>query len=114
MTSRTNKVLLNLDVENSNIEDLTSSYKRMSLDLLECSQHIPGEDAKRDQEMAEREGQLLSRQDDILTRVAAVDINSNKEAGILANFWMELNKAEDNERPTDRLFMTLCQHIQTL
>jgi len=114
MTSQTKAMVPGLENDISQPWDLTSSYKLASLDLLECGEHIPGADSTVDKDMTERENRLLSRQDDILARIAALDISSAEDANILANFWMDLHKSDDNERPSDKLVMSLCRYIQAL
>ena len=88
------------ETETQTLAYLKSNYERLSLDLIVCAQHIPGEDLRADQEMQEREERLLSSQEDILEQLANYTISSEAESTELADFWSDLHKTEDSDLPS--------------
>lgn len=93
--------------ESNTLQSLKSEYKLLSLKLLECGQHIPGSDNTVDQEMAEREDRLITQQEDILDRVAALNISSKDEAGLLADLWMDVSSSEADPLPSNQLVKSI-------
>ena len=93
--------------ESNTLQSLKSEYKLLSLKLLECGQHIPGSDHIIDQEMAEREDRLITQQEDILDRVAALNISSKDEAGLLADLWMDVSASEADPLPSNQLVKSI-------
>ena len=103
MRPQTKKLQNYQETQTPKLENLKSAYKRLSLDLILCAQHIPGEDPNADKEMAEREDRLLFAQEDILQSLADYEISSDEEAADFANLWVELQKAEDADLPSNHL-----------
>ena len=93
--------------EPQTLQSLKSEYKLLSLKLLECGQHVPGSDNIIDQEMAEREDRLITQQEDILDRVAALNISSKDEAGLLADLWMDVSASEADPLPSTQLVKSI-------
>ena len=93
--------------ESNTLQSLKSEYKLLSLKLLECGQHVPGSDNIIDQEMAEREDRLITQQEDILDRVAALNISSKDEAGLLADLWMDVSASEADPLPSTQLVKSI-------
>lgn len=113
MDSQLKTKINDLGNEASKLQDLRSSYKRLSLDLIACGQHIPGEDPQSDKEMREREDRLLFAQEDILETLAQFEISSDAEAVEFANLWEELQRSEDDDLPSNHLisvFNNLLSH----
>jgi len=112
MTSHANIYATERPAEIPTVHELKSYYKLTSLELLKCGQHIPGEDSLVDQEMADKEVRLLSRQDDILDNLASLEIKSPEDASLIAHLWMDIYKSEDSDLPSNRLALALCRYIQ--
>ena len=93
--------------ESNTLQSLKSEYKLLSLKLLECGQHVPGSDNTIDQEMAEREDRLINQQEDILHRVAALNISSKDEAGLIADLWMDVSASEADPLPSTQLVKSI-------
>ena len=93
--------------ESNTLQSLKSEYKLLSLKLLECGQYVPGSDHIIDQEMAEREDRLITQQEDILDRVAALNISSKDEAGLLADLWMDVSASEADPLPSTQLVKSI-------
>ena len=93
--------------ESNTLQSLKSEYKLLSLKLLECGQHVPGSDNIIDQEMAEREDRLITQQEDILDRVAALNISSKDEVGLLADLWMDVSASEADPLPSTQLVKSI-------
>ena len=57
--------------------------------------------------MAEREDRLITQQEDILDRVAALNISSKDEAGLLADLWMDVSASEADPLPSNQLVKSI-------
>jgi len=95
--------------ESNTLQSLKSEYKLISLKLLECGQHIPGDDNAVDQEMAEREDKLITEQEGILDRVAAMNISSKEEADMLADLWMDVSASEADPLQSTQLVKSIIE-----
>ena len=93
--------------ESNTLQSLKSEYKLLSLKLLECGQHVPGSDNTIDQEMAERADRLITQKEDILDRVAALNISSKDEAGLIADLWMDVSASEADPLPSTQLVKSI-------
>ena len=82
------------------VENLKSSYRRLSLDLIVCAQHVPGKDLLLDKEMTEREDRLLFAQEEILHSLARYELSSEEDVVDLVEFWVNLQKTEDADLPS--------------
>ena len=99
----------NRSYETPKLEDLKSEYQIISLKLLECAQHVPGEDISRDQEMEQREERLLSTQDDILETIATLEITSQEEADLLLDLWAQVEKSQEDPAPSSGLMRSIIE-----
>ena len=99
----------NRSYETQKLEDLKSEYQIISLKLLECAQHVPGEDISRDQEMEQREERLLSTQDDILETIATLEITSQEEADLLLDLWTQVEKSQEDPAPSSGLMRSIIE-----
>ena len=99
----------NRSYETPKLEDLKSEYQIISLKLLECAQHVPGEDISRDQEMEQREERLLSTQDDILETITTLEITSQEEADLLLDLWTQVEKSQEDPAPSSGLMRSIIE-----
>lgn len=99
----------NRSYETPKLADLKSEYQIISLKLLECGQHVPGEDVSRDLEVEQREDRLLTAQDDILDTIATLEITSQEEADLLAELWTDVEKSQEDPLPSSGLVRSIIE-----
>ncbi len=99
----------NRSYQTPKLADLKSEYQIISLKLLECGQHVPGEDLTRDLEVEQREDKLLAAQDDILDTIATLEITSQEEADLLVDLWRNIDISQDDPVPSSGIVRSIIE-----
>ncbi len=98
-----------------NIEDLISQYDIARLKLHQCALYEAGDNLDQNTKMADNEYLYLSKQEEILSAVAATPLKSKEDIKSILRLWQkETIDTIDDMSAADDLVMALCRHFDVV